>query len=132
MILLLAISRKKRAIEALPIPEMILKGGGASISNFTRFLIAKTEPAYMILILEAWMAQYEKDPEEESGEIIPDHPVLALLKTPNPYDTEDSFLGAWARNFLISGNTFLKRSFSEPEEPNIFFHFINIPFNKTN
>jgi HK97 family phage portal protein len=43
----------------------------------------------------------------ESGEIIDDHPVLNLLKKPNPYDTEDSFLGAWARNFLISGNTFL-------------------------
>ncbi len=43
----------------------------------------------------------------ESGEIIPDHPILALLKKPNPYDTEDSLLSAWARNFLISGNSFL-------------------------
>ena len=43
----------------------------------------------------------------ESGEIIPDHPLLALLKKPNPYDTEDSFLSAWARNFLITGNAFL-------------------------
>ena len=43
----------------------------------------------------------------ESGEIVPDHPILALLKKPNPYDTEDSFLSAWARNFLITGNAFL-------------------------
>ncbi|MAG25806.1 hypothetical protein CMI47_09530 [Candidatus Pacearchaeota archaeon] len=95
MILLLVNTRQGREVVAIPIPEMILKGGGASISSFSRHLLSQAEPmgmekpAYMILIIEAWMVRYREGTthEQATGVRPSQHPerieaIVALLSSP--------------------------------------------------
>jgi hypothetical protein len=96
VILLLVDTTQGRELVALPIPEMVLKGGGASISSFSRHLLSEAEPmglpkpAYMILILEAWMVRYREGTSQEQavGVMPSQHPdrvetIIALLSSPH-------------------------------------------------
>lgn len=45
--------------------------------------------------------------DSSERDFVEDHPSLALLKMPNPMDSEKSFLYALATYFLVTGNSFL-------------------------
>ena len=90
LILLLGNTQEGPEIAAIPIPEAVISGGGPSISNFSRFLIAQAKPSYLILLLEAWMVQYRPGTSQEEAQGVPpsEHPdrvetIIALLSSPN-------------------------------------------------
>jgi len=47
----------------------------------------------------------------QGREEIPDHPLLALVERPNPFDTDVSFIEAICSNLLLYGNAYIEAAF---------------------
>lgn len=43
---------------------------------------------------------------EINGKLTDEHPVLDLLKTPNPYETQEQFAGAMVRDYLLNHDAY--------------------------
>jgi hypothetical protein len=89
IILLIDTPQGRQIPTILQIPETVLSGGGASISEFVRFLIGRAKPSYLILLLEAWMVQHRLGTSQEQAQTPPsEHPdrvetIIALFSSPH-------------------------------------------------